>query len=254
MKAFNELVSFADENGLKIWTKDIITELGDLVIVTELNRICATFHNCGIDDEKYIEGKKYPFILGYNNIYFVEYFILGQEIHTFSNSSEITIFLNNILISNKIKCELIDVNIDGWIKCWGLIYNLIVSNIDRNNAEQIFETELFNFSLNNSKESKLFNSRIKSVYLRLKHPIYKACTYTIDLFLDLNKEKDNNYFLSYNLKAQYSEGNNHYGYKFYYSKNYPQKYTYPSTPDDFINFFEINVKDFTQIDTLLFGD
>ena len=44
MKAFNELVSFADENGLKIWTKDIITELGDLVIVTELNRICATFH------------------------------------------------------------------------------------------------------------------------------------------------------------------------------------------------------------------
>ena len=52
MSAYNQLVSFVDENGLKLWTKDIIPELGDIVIVNDLNRICASFYNYGIDDVK----------------------------------------------------------------------------------------------------------------------------------------------------------------------------------------------------------
>jgi len=74
------------------------------------------------------------------------------------------------------------------------------------------------------------------------------------LFFDLNEGNDNDYFLDFNLKVEYSEGDSHYGYKFYYSKNYPQKYTYPSTPQEFINIFENGIKNCTKIDTLYFWD
>ena len=253
MNAYNKLVSFANENNLKIWSKEDIPELGNIIHVTELNRLCASFYNHGLDDMKTIDAINNDFIIGIQNVYIKEHFNIGSNIKTYTDKTEISdLFIREFKL-NKNHCEIRDVNITKWIQCWNLIYDLIKQNIDTNNVGLLFETELFNYSINNSLENKLLNNGLKKINLKLRHPKFKG-EYDINLFLVLNKSNDDDFFLDFNLSVKYSEGHSDYGYKFYYSKNYPEKYTYPSSPEAFINFFELYLKNYTKIYSLTYGD
>jgi len=253
MNAYNKLVSFANENNLKLWSKEDIPELGNIIYVTELNRICASLYNHGLDDIKTIDSIKYDFIIGNQNVYIREHFIMGSNVKTYNDKTEmLNLFIREFKL-NKNTCEIRDVTITKWIKCWKLIYDFIKQNIDANNVGLLFETELFNNSINNSLENKLLNNGLKKINLILKHPKYKG-EYDIKLFLNLNKSNEEDFYFDFNLSVKYTEGNSDYGYKFYYSKNYPEKYTYPCSPEAFTNFFELNLKNYTKIESLTYGD
>ncbi len=252
MNAYNQLIKFTQQNRLKLWTKDLIPELGNYAIVSDLNLISTKFYIHGVDDLTDEIIKYSDFIIGEKNIYFIEWFNVGKQIHIYSNDSEISKFLIQNLYFRKDSCGIIETDIDKWIICWNMIYKLLINNLDSKVEDLIFKTELFNENLNNPDGIKLYDSGFKRMYLKLKYP-NKNSYFTIVLFFDLN-ELTNNYFFNFNLTVEYAEENNPNEYKFYYSNNLKQKYSYSSTPESFIKLFEQQVCQFTIIDTLLYSD
>jgi hypothetical protein len=251
MIAFEQLKTFVKDNNLLIWTKDEIPALENLIIITELNRICKTFHFSGIDSEDDIHNNNYPITIGKNNFYFVSHYNTGYTTFTYCEPKEINNFLVENLLTDKEQYKLIDANLQSWIDCWSLIYNLIKPNIKKDNLPQLFETELFNYSINNSIESKLSDNGLKKVFLKLRNPEYKG-EYNLQLFFNLKRGIEGIFNFNFNLTVKYLEGLSDYDYKFYYSNDYPEQYTYLNTPDAFMKFFEKNMKGHTIIDTLYY--
>lgn len=253
MNAYNQLINFAQHNTLKLWTKDLIPELGNYVIVTDLNLISTKFYNHGVDEITDDIIKYSNFIIGDKNIYFIEWFNIGKKVHLYGNDSEISKFLIQNLHFRKDSCGIIETDIDKWIICWNMIYKLLLNNLDSKFEDLIFKTELFNDNLNNPNGIKLYDSGLKRIYLKLKYPNQNSY-FTIELFFDLNELTNSNYYYNLNLSVEYAEGDNPNEYKFYYSNKFTQNNTYPSTPENFIKLFEQQICQYTIIDTLFYFD
>jgi hypothetical protein len=231
-------MDFAKHKELQIWDKNIVKSLENQIKITYKNKIIDNILITENYEETQLIDSGYEIIITNNYLYHIEHFIVGNKINKYTKAQEILSFFNDRFCDYEyIFCSVND-NIREWVGTWNIIYRHIKDNFQLIAKENIFLTEFFNSSVNESIQARLLKNGILGFTLISKNSTGNS---TLEIYFKLEEDKlktKEEAELYLNLSVRYRDGDSDYGYRFYYSKNKSTKYSYPNTPQQFKNMFD----------------